>query len=231
MPSVREAHVRPAELVRRAEQHVAADLLDVDGLVRRVVHGVDPARARRRCARARQTRFASVIEPTAFEANDERDDAHAVVELALEVVEVEAKIVGDVDPVELEAAVGGELDPRGDAAVVVEAADEDLVALAPVARRGAGEREVEGRHVAAEDHVVGRAVEEARPRRRAPGRGSPRPARPSRTARRGCRWPRAARSRDRLADLVGDLRAAGRVEERKTALERGEALPDRIDIE
>jgi hypothetical protein len=49
------------------------------------------------------------------------------------VVKVEPEIVGDVDPVDFEAAVRSELDPRRDTAVVVETADEDLVAFLPVA--------------------------------------------------------------------------------------------------
>ena len=59
-PDIRNAEVRAAELVRRADQHVAADLDDVDRFVRRVVNGVDPRdRARRsrqmcRCASRRR---------------------------------------------------------------------------------------------------------------------------------------------------------------------------------
>src|SRR5215475_8632426 len=42
VPSVREPEVRPAELVRRADQDVAAERLHVDMLVRGVVHRVEP---------------------------------------------------------------------------------------------------------------------------------------------------------------------------------------------
>ena len=68
VPAVGEPEVRAAELVRRAEEDVAAERLHVDRLVRRVVHGVDPARARRRRARARRRAATSVIVPTAFDA-------------------------------------------------------------------------------------------------------------------------------------------------------------------
>ena len=124
--------MRAAELVRRAEEHVAADRLHVDRLVRRVVNRVDP---RERARFARELRDALRVGDRADGVRrvDARDDARSVVELALEIVEVEAQVVGDVDPVDLEAAVGGELDPRCNAAVVVEPADEDLVAFLPVA--------------------------------------------------------------------------------------------------
>src|SRR5262249_61455286 len=68
---------------------------------------------------------------------DARHDLRPPVEAALEVVQVEAKILGHVDPADLEPAVGSELEPRGDAAVVVEPRDENAVALVPVPRRGA----------------------------------------------------------------------------------------------
>src|SRR5262249_59156387 len=41
-PAVRDSEVRAAELVRRTEQDVAAERIDVDPLVSGVVHGVDP---------------------------------------------------------------------------------------------------------------------------------------------------------------------------------------------
>ena len=68
VPSVGEAQVRPAELVRRAEEHVAADRLR-----RRPARAPRsgrrrPRRARRRSRASSATRCASVIVPTAFEA-------------------------------------------------------------------------------------------------------------------------------------------------------------------
>ena len=171
-----------------------------------------------------------MIVPTAFDDADAGDDAHALVELPLEVVEVEPQVLGDVDPVDLEAAVGRELDPRRDAAVVVEARDEDPVAFLPVARRGAREHEVERRHVRAEDHVVGRAVEEAAGVRTR-GRQDPLDALARLVVRADVRRRLAQRARDRVADLVGNLRAAGRVEEDEVALQRREAAAHRLDVE
>jgi len=74
-----------------------------------------------------------VIRPDRVRRVDAGDDARALVELPLEIVEIEAEVLGDVDPVDLEAAVGGDLDPWRNTAVVVEAADEDAVAFLPVA--------------------------------------------------------------------------------------------------
>ena len=88
-------------------------------------------------------------------------------------VEVDAALVVDACEVHLEAPVVRELEPRVTMfAVVVELRADDLVALAPVARRRAREREVERRHVRAEHDLVGRRVEEAAPRSRARVRSS-----------------------------------------------------------
>jgi len=81
--------------------------------------------------------------------------AHALVELALEIIQVEPEILGDVDPVDLESAVGRELDPGRNSTVVIEPRDQNPVAFLPVARRRARKREVEHGHVRPEDHVVG----------------------------------------------------------------------------
>ena len=145
--------MRAAVLVRRAEEDVAAERLDVDRLVRGVVDGVDPAE---RAGGVRQLGDARDVgdRPHGVRRGDTRDDTHAVVELPLEIVEVEAKLGSDVDPLHLEAAICGDLDPRRDATVVVEPGDENPVALLPVAGRGAREHEVERRHIRAEDHVV-----------------------------------------------------------------------------
>ena len=61
-----------------------------------------------------------------------------------------------------QAEVVRELEPGGDVAVMVELRDEDLVALAQRAAEGARQREVEGRHVGAEDRLVGIAAQECR---------------------------------------------------------------------
>jgi hypothetical protein len=204
--AVREAEVRAAELVRRAEEDVDPERLDVDRLVRGEVDGVDPAEGAGGVGELRHARDVR-DRPDRVRGGDAGDDANALVELSLEVAEVQPQIVADVDPVDVEAAIRRELDPGRDAAVVVEARDEDPVALAPVARRRPREREVERRHVRSEDHVLRRAVEEA------PRVG----ARPLEdgldAAARLVRCPEVAarlaeRARDRIADLVRHLRAA-----------------------
>ena len=227
---VGDAEVRAAELVRGRDEDVTVERQHVDRFVRGVLHRVEP----RQCAdRVRELAHALHVDdrPERIRRRNGRDDAHALVELPLEVVEIESQIVGDVDPVELQALVGRELAPRRDAAVVVEPRDEDAVALLPVARRRPGEGEVEHGHVRAEDDVVGRAAEEAgcvgaRACRRSPRRGVPVSYGAPRFAARV-----AQRLRDRQADLVGHLRAAGCIEEGEPAAQRREAAANCVDVE
>ena len=74
----------------------------------------DALRVRRRAERVRGER--------------EGDDAGAVRQLPLEVVEVERRVLVDLDEADAEVEVVRELEPRRDVAVVVETRDEDLVA-------------------------------------------------------------------------------------------------------
>ncbi len=230
VPAVREADVRPAELVRRRDEHVAVERLHVDGLVRCVLHRIDPAE---RPGFVRELRDPCDVDDRADRVRrpDARDDAHALVEPVREVVVVEAQILRHVHPLDLEAAVCGELDPRRHSAVVVEPRHEDPVALAPVARGGARQREVEPGHVGAEDDVVGRAAEEA---------GSVLACRREDSLHAlarlvvgsDVRARVAQRAGDRVADLVGHLRSAGRVEEDEAVVaQRGEAGPDGFDVQ
>jgi hypothetical protein len=128
-----------------------------------------------------------------------------------------------------EVAVVGQLEPRGDAAVVVERRDEDLVAGPQRAAGCAREREVQRGHVGAEDDLVGIAAQEAR----RPGLGlledllDPQ-ARGVGRAEVGARLAHAARHG--LPHLVGHLRAAGSIEEDEVALERGEAPADGAEV-
>ena len=198
--------------------------------MRRVLHGVDPAQ---RADLVRELRDPRDVDDRADRVRrpDARDDAHALVEPVREVVVVEAQILRHVHPLDLEAAVGGELDPRRDATVVVEARDEDPVALAPVARGGAREREVEPGHVGTEDDVVGRAAEEASGVLACRREDSLDPL-ARLVVRADVRARLAQRARDRVADLVRHLRAAGRVEEDEAAVaQRGEAGADRLDVQ
>ena len=107
-----------------------------------------------------------------------------------------------------------ELEPRRDVAVVVELRDEDLVAGGERAADRPREREVERRHVRAEDRLVRRAAQE---RRAAVSRACATSASLRRLVAEG-----AAEVRVRLAEVAGDrvddgvraLRPAGPVEER-----------------
>ena len=210
-------------------QDVAAERDDVDPLVRRVVDAVEP-RERAGLARERAEPL-HVDERSDCVARDRAgDDAGAVGELALEVVEVERQVLVHVDEVDVHPPVRGELDPRRRAAVVVEARDDHLVALAPVASGGAAEREVHRGHVHPEHDLVGCAAEEpcaVALRLREDGL-DPLSGLVGRTE---VRARLAQRACDRLADLVGNLGAAGRVEEREPGLERGVAAADRLDVE
>ena len=132
-------------------------------------------------------RRASVSVPTAFDASGVRDDACALGQLPLEIVVVDRRVVADLDEADLQPEVVRELEPRRDVAVMVELRDEDLVALAQRAAEGARQREVERRHVGAEDRLVGIAAQECRggqPRLRDAGRrsGGSMPKAPSRFA-------------------------------------------------
>ena len=152
-PAEREAEVRTAELVRRADQHVDTGLGDVDRAVRRVVDGVDP---RERPCRVGELRDARHVRqrPYGVRRPRERDDARPLAELSLEVGEVERAVVADVGEPHDEVVVAGELEPRRGVRVVVEPRHDDLVARAPLAGRRPGEGEVERRHVRAEHDLL-----------------------------------------------------------------------------
>ena len=100
--------------------------------------------------------------PTAFAASGKRDHPRAFGQLPREVVEVEGRVLVDLDELDAEAVVAGELEPRRDVAVVVEARDEDLVVRVERSPERAGQGEVERRHVLAEGRLAGLAAEEAR---------------------------------------------------------------------
>ena len=127
-------------------------------------------------------------------------------------MQVERRVVVDVDEADLQVEVVRELEPGRDVPVVVEAGDEDLVPGAQRAPERAGEHEVERRHVLAEDRLVGRAAEERR--RGDVGEVEERVAAHA-------RGERAAEVGVRLAQVAGDrvdhgiraLRPAGPVEE------------------
>ena len=203
--------MRAEELVGRADEHVDAPVRDVDRPVRAVVDGVGPGqRARVVCELDDAPNVGERADCVGCDG--ERDDARAVGELPLEVVEIERRVVVDVDEADREVLVVGELEPRRHVRVVVELGDEDLVALAPVASGGARQRERERRHVRAEDRLLGTAAEElAGLQSRLGDERLGAAARLVRSADVGVRLPVVAG--DGVDDLVGNLRAAGPVEE------------------
>jgi hypothetical protein len=220
--------MRAAELVRRADQHVGAGLPDVDRLVRRVVDGVDP---RERAGLVREPAHPLGVHDRADRVRRpcERDHPGARPELALQIPEIERRVVVQPDVPDDQAGVVRELQPRGDAAVMVERGDQDLVAGAEPPGGGPRQHEVQRGHVRPEDHLMGLAAEE--PRRVALGVGEDLPHAPARRVARAEVGARLAqRPRDRVADLVGHLGAARGVEERET-LQGREAVPDGGDVD
>jgi hypothetical protein len=222
------AEMRAAELVGRADQHVGLDVADVDRLVRRVVHGVHP---RERPGLMRERAHAAGVGDRADRIGGpgERDHLGARSELALQVIEVQRRVVVQFDVPDHEVAVVRDLQPGRDPRVMIEAGDEDLVARAERAGGGPGQREVERGHVGPEDHLAGLAAEE--PRRLALGLLEDLPdADAGGVARAQVGAGLPERARDRVADLVGDLRAARGVEEGETLPQRREPGPDRVDV-
>ena len=110
--------MRAAELVGRADQHVGADLAHVDRLVRRVVDGVNP---RERAGVVRELADAPGVHDRADGVGRprERDDLGARSELSLEIIEIERRVVIQLDVPDDQAGVVRELQPRRDAAVVI----------------------------------------------------------------------------------------------------------------
>ena len=225
----RHPHVRPEELVRRADQHVAAPGGDVDRPVRAVVDGVDP---RERARRVRELDDAADVRRGAdrVRGRGEGDDARLLGQLPFEIVVVEREVVRHVDEADDDPEIALELEPRGDVRVVVEPRHEHLVAGRELAREGAGEEEVERRHALAERDLTRRAAEERRgplvgevDERRRPLRGPVRRA--------DVRVVVAEVVGDRVDHLVGALGPARAVEEGEPAVERREARADGVDVE
>ena len=125
-PGRSEAKVRAEELVRRAEQDVDAERAYVDRPCGAKWTASTHTRAPASCASS--TIRARPASSDGVRGEREGDDAGVLGELPLEVVEVEGRILADLDEVHAEIEVARELEPRSDVAVVVEARDEDLVA-------------------------------------------------------------------------------------------------------
>jgi hypothetical protein len=216
--SAGDAEVRPEELVRRADQDVDSERGDVDRPVRGVMNGVGPReRTGVVCEPRDRLRVGQCAERVRRER--ERHDLHPVVELGGEVVEVERRVVANRGDADVQPAVVRQLEPRRDVGVVVELGDDDGVAGVPRARGGPRQREVERRHVRAEDRLVGRTPEER-------GRGEPclrdqrlgPPAGLVRAA--DVRVRLAVVRRHRVDHGVRNLRPAGTVEEGERRAQR-----------
>jgi hypothetical protein len=224
-----QAHVRPEELVRRAEEHVDVPRRDVDRPVRPVVDGVAP-RERAGTVRELDDPRDVRLRPDGVRRDREGDHARPLRELRLEVAEVEREVVVHAREADDDAEILGERQPRRHVRVVVEPRAEDLVAHAQVAAERTGEQEVERGHALPEGDLVRMAGEEAA------GRG-PRVLdqlhRPdARLVRRAdVRVVLAQVARDRVDHLVRALRPAGAVEEGQLAVERGEAGADGVDVQ
>ena len=229
LPAERKAEMRPEELVRRAEENVDAEGRDVDRPVRCVVHRVGPGKGTR-LVREPDDPPRIRDRPDGVRGEREGDDTGALGQLLLEVVEVEGRVGVDFHEAHLKIEVVRELQPRRDVAVVVEACDEDLVAGRERPSERAREREVERRHVLAEDRLRGRTAEEA-------SRGGVRQLDELVAAAAG--GERSAEVRVGLAEIPGDrvdhgtraLSSAGSVEEGDAGAESGELCADRFQID
>src|SRR5207248_9783401 len=108
--------VRPEVLVRRADQDVDAPVRDVDRAVRSEMDRV--------CPRERARVVGELHDPPyvrdradGVRSDREGDDARAVAQLRLEVVEVERRVVVDLDELDVQLLVAGEIAPWRDVAV------------------------------------------------------------------------------------------------------------------
>ena len=112
--------MRTEELVDRAGQEVGADVLDVDGQVRRGGDGVDVGQGARFVRAANQLAH-RVDRPDRVRRPAEGDQLGTPVEGGVESLDVERDIVGpDVDPLDDETEVAGDGLPRTDVRFVVE---------------------------------------------------------------------------------------------------------------
>ena len=175
-------------------------------------------------------RAASGIVPKAFEASGKATTRVRSVSLPLEVVEVEPRVVVDLDEADAKVEVVGELEPRRDVAVVVETRDEDLVAGAsvrPSARVSAKlsvvmfwPKIVSSGRQPRKRAAVACACSTSSSLRRLAANAPPRFAFDSRRY-----------ARDRVDHGLRALRPARRVEVGDAGRERGEPCPDAVEVE
>ena len=208
----------PAPFVGRADQDIRVDRVDVDRLVRGIVHRVDP--------RQRAHRMGELADPCGIDNGTdsigrprERHNARAGRQLALKIVEVQRRVIVQLDVLDDEALVMGELEPWGDAPVMVERGHENLVAGREFPACRARQHEVQRGHVRPEDHLVRLAAQE----RSSTALGAFEDlldAQARRVDRAEVRARLSQRRGDGITDLVGDLRASRRVEECEPARQR-----------
>ena len=225
----RHPHVRPEELVRRAEQHVDVPTRDVDPPVRAVVDGVRP---RERAGAVRELDDPGDVgrRPDRVRRDREGDHPRPLGELRLEVVEVEREVVVHASEADDDAEVLLERQPRRHVGVVVEPGADDLVARSELPAERAREQEVERGHALAEGDLVGMAGEEAA----GGGAGALDQldgADAGLVRRADVRVVLAQVARDRVDHLVRALRPARPVEEGEPAVECGIAGADGADVE
>ena len=198
-----EAHVRPEELVRRADQHVAAPGGDVDRTVRAVVDGVDPGE---RARLVRQLDDAAHVGRGADRVRRRREGDHSASCRRAAVRGRRGRARGrrarrrSVTTIPMSSASASQGATFASWSRRVTSTSSPGLELS---RERAREQEVEGRHALPERHLSRVAAEERRRRARAPRR----PARPcaatSRTALRRWRCPRAGTGRSRRSPRRG----------------------------
>ena len=219
--------MRPEELVRRAQQDVAAEVRDLDVAVRRVVNRVDPGEGADRVRDLDDLRRRS-DRPDGVRRQREGHDLGPLGDERAQVLEVDPALRVEVGELHDDALVVGDLEPRRDVGVVVELRRDHLVACSPVARGGPGEREVERRHVLPEGDLVRPHAEQVGccgARRCDHVIGDHRGDEPAA----GVRVRREHVARHRLEHGVRHLRPCGAVEVGHGDVQRVEAVADRLD--
>ena len=159
--------MRPVELVRRADEDVDARRRHVDRPVRRVVDGVDPGE---RAHLMRELGDARDVDQRPDRVRGPREGDHARALRKQRGRGGRGRAVhssSDLGEPDFEAEVVRELEPGRDVPVVVEPRHDDLVAARELPADRAREREVERRHVGAEDDLLRRQPRNSAPVRRA----------------------------------------------------------------